>query len=125
MKNVTGAFLMILLCFSLTSYAQNSRETAKEEKAPGKAVQRSSRVAGRNTIHKKNKKPGKSYERYYDIKIKEFEDRMNAVALDKKKKERAMKKPQYSDPSYFGHKRKPKKRPPGKKKYCKECGLYH
>ena len=36
-----------------------------------------------------------------------------------------MEKPQYSDPSYFGHKKKPKKRPPGKKKFCKECGMYH
>jgi len=36
-----------------------------------------------------------------------------------------MKKPQYSDPTYFGHKKKPKKRPPGKKKFCKECGIYH
>jgi len=35
------------------------------------------------------------------------------------------KKPQYSDPLYFGHKKKPKKRPPGKQKYCKECGMRH
>ena len=34
-------------------------------------------------------------------------------------------KPQYSDPAYFGHKSKPKKRKPGKKKFCKECQIVH
>lgn len=33
--------------------------------------------------------------------------------------------PRYNDPSYFGHKHKPKKHRPGKKKYCKECGIVH
>ena len=36
-----------------------------------------------------------------------------------------MEKPQYSDPTYFGHKKPPKKRPVGKKKFCKECGMSH
>ncbi len=45
---------------------------------------------------------------------------------DKNRKKAAdLDKPQYSDPMYFGHKRKPKKRPPGKRKLCKECGLTH
>ncbi len=33
--------------------------------------------------------------------------------------------PRYNDPSYFGHKHKPKKHRPGKKKFCKECGIAH
>lgn len=33
--------------------------------------------------------------------------------------------PRYNDPSYFGHKHKPKKHRPGKKKFCKECGIVH
>jgi hypothetical protein len=41
------------------------------------------------------------------------------------KMEYEMEKPQYKDPLYFGHKRKPKKRPPGKQKFCKECGMKH
>lgn len=36
-----------------------------------------------------------------------------------------MKKPQYSDKMYFGHKRPPKKRPVHKRKFCKECGIVH
>ncbi|WP_448518372.1 hypothetical protein [Rhodoflexus sp.] len=36
-----------------------------------------------------------------------------------------MKKPQYADKMYFGHKRPPKKRPLHKRKFCKECGIVH
>lgn len=42
------------------------------------------------------------------------------------RKEAAMKMdPRYTDPLYFGHKKPPKKRPVGKQKYCKECGIRH
>jgi len=42
------------------------------------------------------------------------------------RKEAKMKsKPQYTDPMYFGHKKPPKKRPRGKQKYCKVCGIWH
>jgi hypothetical protein len=56
---------------------------------------------------------------------KEWEQRMEANAKKYNKMAKEMKKPQYSDPLYFGHKQKPKKRPPGKKKYCHECGIRH
>ena len=55
----------------------------------------------------------------------DFEKRMEKVAKQKRKDARKMRKPQYSDPMYFGHKRKPKIRKPGKRKYCKECGMVH
>jgi hypothetical protein len=125
MKGVAGSILIILLCLSLNSYAQNSRETAGEQKVRGKADPRYHHEAVKKNNRRKNKKPENSYKRYYDVKVREFEDRKDAVAREEKKKAREMKKPQYSDPSYFGHKKKPKKRPPGKKKYCKECGLIH
>jgi hypothetical protein len=50
---------------------------------------------------------------------------MELVAKQKRKAEKEMMKPQYSDPTYFGHKRKPKKRHYKKMKYCKECGIRH
>ena len=56
---------------------------------------------------------------------KEFWDRQKNNARERKRMARKMKKPQYSDPSYFGHKRKPKIRPVGKRKLCKECGIVH
>lgn len=35
------------------------------------------------------------------------------------------KKPQYSNPEYYGHRRKPKIRPVGKRRLCRECGIVH
>ncbi len=51
--------------------------------------------------------------------------RMDELHKTRRKNEKMLDKPQYSDPMYFGHKRPPKKRPVGKMKYCKECGLKH
>ncbi|WP_375578745.1 hypothetical protein ABWH96_17215 [Marivirga tractuosa] len=60
-----------------------------------------------------------------DQLIAEYEERMENNAKEKRKKAKEMEKPQYSDWTYFGHKRKPKKRPPEKMKYCDECGIRH
>lgn len=54
-----------------------------------------------------------------------YYDRMEALSKRRRKNERLMQKPQYADPSYFGHKRPPKKRKPSKMKFCKECGIRH
>lgn len=54
-----------------------------------------------------------------------FYDRMEQIAKAQRKAEKELAKPQYSDPSYFGHKRPPKKRPPEKMKLCKVCGIRH
>lgn len=83
-------------------------------------------VARRNVSKlQKTKKFVHPYDFYFDQKIKEYEERMVANVKKYKKMARLMKKPQYSDPSYFGHKRKPKKRGPGKRKFCKECEIVH
>lgn len=55
----------------------------------------------------------------------EFYDRMAKLEKTKRKEERMMEKPQYSDPMYFGHKHPPKKRKPSKMKFCKVCGIRH
>jgi|SRR5690606_17591548 hypothetical protein len=55
----------------------------------------------------------------------QYYERVEAVAKERRKAEKMMLKPQYSDPMYFGHKRPPKKRKPSKMKYCKECGIRH
>jgi uncharacterized protein YxeA len=78
-----------------------------------------------STKKSKRKKSKYSLAGQYDKKIEEYEERMEANARKYRKMAKEMEKPQYSDPSYFGHKKKPKKRPPGKKKFCKECGMYH
>ena len=55
----------------------------------------------------------------------QYYERMEELAKVRRKNEKLMEKPQYSDPSYFGHKRPPKKRKPSKMKFCKECGIRH
>ena len=56
---------------------------------------------------------------------KAYYDRMEALVKVRRKNEKMLMTPQYSDPSYFGHKRPPKKRPAHKMKFCKECGIRH
>ena len=75
--------------------------------------------------NRSNKKYKGSLSWQMDQQVLEFEQRMKAVAKQRKKEARMDRKPQYSDPLYFGHKRKPKKRKPGKRKLCKECLVVH
>lgn len=55
----------------------------------------------------------------------EYYDRMEKLEKSRRKEERILEKPQYSDPMYFGHKHPPKKRKPSKMKFCKICGIRH
>ena len=55
----------------------------------------------------------------------EYYDRMAQFNKTNRKNERMSETPQYTDPTYFGHKRPPKKRPANKMKYCKVCGIRH
>lgn len=59
-----------------------------------------------------------------DLK-REYYARMEANSKKYERMAKDMEKPQYSDPSYFGHKKKPKKNRIAKKKFCKECGIRH
>jgi len=55
----------------------------------------------------------------------EFYARVEQAAKDRQRLMRKMDAPQFSNPLYYGHKRPPKKRPPHKMRYCKECGIRH
>jgi hypothetical protein len=69
-------------------------------------------------------KKSKSNKVTYSLE-QQYYDRVLAVAKERKKAEKIMQKPQYSDPMYFGHKRPPKKRSAKKMRYCSECGIRH
>ncbi len=79
--------------------------------------------SSRRNLKKGHNKNSLSYR--LDKKVEEYHARMRDNQKRYRKMARLSEKPQYSDPSYFGHKRKPKKRPPGKKKLCKECSIIH
>ena len=118
-----GKIIILVIFIILTNtslFAQDSRSIGAKSKCnPGFAVS-SEQTKARLLAF--NKHP---YNIYYDRLIVEYEQRMNANVRKYRIMARKMKKPQYSDPSYFGHKRKPKKRPVGKRKYCKECEIVH
>lgn len=110
------------LVFSVASAQSVPRETSKDNRAS--QVDRGATYSMDQKKTKK-KKSKHSVTKHLDKKVEEYEKRMQANAKKYAKMAKEMKKPQYSDPSYFGHKKKPKKRPPGKKKFCKECQLVH
>jgi len=110
--------VILLILVGSTAMAQNSVQPMATKKATVSAKY----VKGKSYSYSKIVH---SYDWYFDQKIEEYEERMVANVKKYKKIERKMKKPQYSDPSYFGHKRKPKKRPPDKRKFCKECEIVH
>ena len=108
--------------FGSTAMAQNSVDikSVDSNQLEVKSTYSKSKVKSKSKPKSKHR-----YDDYYDKKIGEYEDRMKSNVKKYKKQARLMKKPQYSDPSYFGHKRKPKKRAPGKRKLCKECEIVH
>lgn len=103
---------------TLHAFGQNSVAVSRSKEVK----HRTATYSNKNTSRAIKTHP---YEYYFSNKVKEYEDRMKSNAKKYKKMARLMKKPQYSDPSYFGHKHKPKKRPLDKRKLCKECGIVH
>ena len=101
-------------------FAPNTREAAVEKRRPSsdKADKRAKRK------HKPDSKV--ELRAHYEQLEKEYEERLKKQAKEHKKKQRRLRQnKRRSDPSYFGHKRKPKRRSPGRRKLCKECGIIH
>ena len=57
--------------------------------------------------------------------IKEYHIRVRKAAKKYKKEQKLLKKPEYTNIEYYGHKKKPKIRKLGKRKFCKECEIVH
>jgi len=118
--------LVLLLGVTSVGYAQSSKKKKKnsspEQASPTSIDPNSSSSAYAPKKSKSNTK--KSFGATHDSE-RDFYERREEVAKTKRKNERMMEKPQYSDPTYFGHKRPPKKRPANKMKFCKECGIRH
>lgn len=126
---VSGLYMIRLICalflvvFPLLLSAQgntprprpDSRNPGEQSGTYGSSI-RKSQKSGR-------KSPAYSYS--FDRLVAEQQQRMAANTRERKKMVREMEKPQYTEPAYFGHKKPPIKNPPGKKKFCKECGLWH
>ncbi len=119
-----NALIGFLILFAAgTGFAQSGRGDSPSSVDPGGRQDEYRIFRGRESA----KKSKRSKERltFTDQKIQEYEDRQEANAKRYREQAKEMEKPRYSDPSYFGHKSKPKKRAPGKKKFCKQCGISH
>lgn len=122
--------LVILICFLGVTFNANAQK-AKKNKAEqvDNAFEPFAPEEVKAPAQKNSKKGKKSFRSKYNKTLEQtredFAKRMEANAKKERKMQRQMEKPQYSDPSYFGHKKKPKKRKPGKRKFCKECGIIH
>lgn len=115
--------LLFLLIASVTVQAQSKGE--KQKKVEKSGDWGATYKVDSKKARKAQRKLKKSLNKHFDQKKEEFYERMEVNAKKREKMAKEMKKPQYSDPMYFGHKRPPKKRPPGKKKFCKECKMKH
>lgn len=121
-----ASFVLVILIF--TSCAGNKNTSGKTNTTNiNSSSSASSRDLGSNSYdaQRSSRKSGPKIESEYDKKVEEYKIRMRENAMKNAKIAKEMQKPQYSDPSYFGHKKKPKKRPLGKRKFCKECGIVH
>lgn len=81
--------------------------------------------AAEESRDKAQQDPRRSHTVYLDQARVDFYERMEQKAKDRAVMAKELKKPQYSDPMYFGHKKPPQKRPRGKKRMCTECGMMH
>ena len=124
MRKVVYLFLLFLgLSVMAQAQSKNKSQTTKGDTYNYRYEYNSK--PSKKEVRKAKKAYKNSYARQFDVKIEEYEDRMQANAKKYKKLAQEAEKPQYSDPTYFGHKNKPKKRKPGKKKFCKECQIVH
>jgi len=118
-------FIIVLLSFvGGACLAQSKRKQKKENEEAGQlpnSMDPSSSQKKESYAPKKERSPKTNF----DNPEEDFYNRMKDLQKTKRKNEKMMEKPQYSDPMYFGHKRPPKKHRPDKMKFCKVCGIRH
>jgi hypothetical protein len=121
----------LLVFFAVDAYDTNAQSTSSSL-AP--AEKRS--LTSTTTVKSPKKKTGffgpkkAKASKYRRPKAKhtaqyEFYERVERAAREKQKIMKFLARRQYSDPSYFGHKKKPKRRPPHKMRHCDECQIRH
>jgi hypothetical protein len=121
-------FLILFMLLATASFAQSTNDREKNVPtslhpaagAPSIAPDRMN--SGMKPLMNRRSKirDGSHIETY-----EEYVARMKRTVKMIRKNERLMKKPQYSNPMYFGHKHLPKKHKPAKMRFCTECGIRH
>jgi len=112
-----------LLTVAIVANAQNSRDPSQNSGTSA------------TTVEPKHQRDAFTHHKVKPFKWKrqkvthtaqyEYYRRVELAAKEHQRVLRKLHKPQYMDFLYYGHKRKPVKHPPGKLRYCKECGIRH
>ncbi len=114
--------ILLMVCVCTASFAQSKKKSKSSQQ---QSTSLSPYFPSEDyEPEKKGKSKSKSRKATYNA-MDEHEDRMKEVVKAHRRAEKESLKPQNSDPTYFGHKRKPKKNKPGKMKFCKECEIRH
>ncbi|MGI9544478.1 MAG: hypothetical protein ACR2MX_14555 [Cyclobacteriaceae bacterium] len=121
-------FIIVVLLgctFCVTQVQGQSKKEKKKSDSESYQQAPSSRDPGSSTTaaRKSVKKSGGS--NFNSQAMEDYAKLKKENAKKYRKIEKMKDDPQYADPSYFGHKKRPKKRKVGKRKYCKECGIVH
>ena len=115
-------FILIVLLFGIGTLAvgQTTRDVAAPKPPPPQyqAVKKNKKQFFLFRIFQKKQQTDAD-------EVAAFREKIKRNARKRSKELRKADKPQYNDPLYFGHKKPPKKRKNGKKKFCKTCGLVH
>lgn len=106
--------LATLLATSTITYAQTNFPTSRE---PGT---KQGVHSPRHAKAVKKKKQKVQHTAQY-----EFYERVEQAAKEKQRILKYLSRPQFSDHRHLGHKKIPRKRPPHKMRYCRECGIRH
>lgn len=114
-------YLFILLCISGVLKAQNTRTDKRS--SPYTYSEFDKKEKKGFLFFKKKEKPIAFYS--YEEEVLAFRKRMKKAQKQHAKEEKMAERPEYADPAFFGHKRIPKRRKPGKQKFCKKCGIKH
>ena len=117
-------FIFFILTFTGISFAQSTRDVKPKDPPPPAYQATKKEKKGFLGIFKK-KEEKTVFNKSREEEVAEFRARLKEVYKEKAKEAKKAEDPQYSNPLYFGHKKPPKKRPPDKMKFCKECGLKH
>ena len=115
--------LICIACLTEPALAQNTRST--EAPKPPRPQYQTIKKEKKSLFHFLKKKKTNPYRSTKEEEVAAFRNRIKKVYKQKAKDEKLAQKPEYSNPLYFGHKRPPKKRPPGKQKFCKVCMIKH
>lgn len=119
-------FLITISIFLFTgvSFGQSTRDVKPKDPPPPAYQATKKTEKGFLGIFKK-KEEKTVFNKSREEELAEFRAKMKDVYKEKAKEQKKAEDPQYSNPLYFGHKKPPKKRPPDKMKFCKQCGLKH